>query len=132
MGWLDGLTFSVGDTGGGGASGGGGGQGPGFSMSRDEAENMLRKAKGVRDEIRAQFKPADRVTRMTSPADEPASNGYNALINNANREGLGHLHKEDEYLTELIHRLEKALGIISEADEQAGKDIGQPDEGYAG
>ncbi|MET7998508.1 hypothetical protein ABZU76_47335 [Amycolatopsis sp. NPDC005232] len=130
--WLTGLNFTItGDQpAGGGASGGAGAPaGPGFSLSPDEARSMLTTAKRVRDQLRPMVPKAETLTHLTSPADEPGSNGYNKLLvgdgqsQGAFGSGSDQVKKEYAYASELVSRLEQALGIIETADGQAGTDI---------
>jgi hypothetical protein len=146
-GWLHDLGFWVTDsaTGGGGAIVGhlgplspqpfaAGHSGPapteGFSLSRAEAESMLAQAKRTADDVLAMRPNAEKLTRMKVPADDIASHGYNAswVGNGQGNPGaggyaLGHVNKEYQYLTELVQRLERALGITADTDQQAGTDI---------
>jgi hypothetical protein len=102
----------------------------GFSLSRDEAENMLTQAKRTRDDLAPLIPKAEMLTKMKPPADEIASNGYNAAYvgsgqgdPGAGGYGVGHVKKEHAYLVELVGRLERALGITEESDQQAGTDV---------
>ncbi|SEP54176.1 hypothetical protein [Amycolatopsis saalfeldensis] len=144
--WLSDVGFHIlGDQpgGGGGASGGSAApaSGQGFSLSRDEALSMLNQAKGIRDDLWNLLPTAEGLTHLKPPADEPASNSYNALLvgngqkAGAFRYGLGHIQREHGYLVELIGRLEDALGLMHEGDEQAGiavKQSASNDGGLAG
>lgn len=96
--------------------------GPSFTMSGDEMRALLRKCQDQRDFIRDQFREAGRLYQVVPPGDEPASrhavNGPNG-VNETGRFYAGHLRFQDKYYTELILRLEKALGLTEEADRQA-------------
>ena len=133
-GWLDGLAFNVGsafDAGAaaGAAVGGGASGGQGFTMSRDDAMAMLKVAKAVREDFDQMRPQAESLTKLTAPADEPTSNGYNErLVNGGDPKGVfvtgkEQVDKEYAYANELVHRLEKALGITAASDEQAGVDV---------
>jgi hypothetical protein len=50
----------------------------GFSLNRDEAQNMLAQAKRIREDVRPLIPEAEKMTKMKPPADELASNAYNA------------------------------------------------------
>jgi hypothetical protein len=102
----------------------------GFSLNRDEALNMLTQAKRIREDVRPLISDAEKMTKMKPPADEIASNAYNAAhVGNGQGDpgaagyGAGHVRKEYDYLTELVGRLERALGITAESDQQAGTDV---------
>ncbi|WP_051165657.1 hypothetical protein [Amycolatopsis orientalis] len=150
-GWLDGLyfnigdAFSAGDAAGaamGGSSGGGGApSGQGFTMSRDDAQAMLKLAKTVREHFADMRQDANDLTQLTSPADEPTSNNYNKLLVNEGEPkgafvtGEDQVKQEFAYANELVKRLEQALGIIESSDEQATDDVknaGKQGGGYAG
>jgi len=96
--------------------------GQGFSMSTDEMRSILDKARTLLATIHKQFRNAEKLWQVDPPADEPASVG---AVNDANgviatgRYYSGHLQFQADYLSELIKRLEKALGITEEADQQA-------------
>ncbi|WP_370948822.1 hypothetical protein AB5J62_15040 [Amycolatopsis sp. cg5] len=134
--WLSDVHFWVSDAPSAGSAGGQGGDPPGagqgFSLSRDEALSMLVRARGVCDELRALQRKAEQLTQMQAPADEPASKGYNSAGNGAFGYGSGHIHKEIEYLSELISRLERALGITAQGDEDAAADMKRTTAGLGG
>ncbi|WP_409466912.1 hypothetical protein [Amycolatopsis sp. GA6-003] len=133
-GWLDGLGFNIGDAFGAGdaagaAMSGGSPGGQGFTMSRDDAMAMLKIAKSVRNDFREMRNDANELTRLTAPADEPSSNGYNKLLVNdgdpkgAFVTGRDQVDREFAYADELVKRLEKTLGITEASDEQASADV---------
>ncbi len=134
-GWLDGLYFNIGDAfdagdaAGAAMSSGGSPGGQGFTMSRDDAQAMLKLAKSVREDFRDMQTDAVRLTRLTAPADEPSSNGYNKLLVNSGEPkgvfvtGSEQVDQEFAYADELVKRLEKALGITEASDEQAMTDV---------
>lgn len=110
-------------------------------MSRDDAMAMLKLAKSVREDFNHMREDAVRLTQITSPADEPTSNGYTKLLVNAGEPkgvfvtGKEQVDKEFAYADELVKRLEKALGITEASDEQAGADVknaGKQGRGFAG
>ena len=91
---------------------------------------MLTQAKRIRDDVYHLIPNAEKLTRMKAPADEIASNAYNAAHvgkgqgdTGAAGYGVGHVRKEYNYLRELVGRLERALGITAESDQQAGTDV---------
>ncbi|MDX3194189.1 hypothetical protein PV458_37835 [Streptomyces sp. MN03-5084-2B] len=96
--------------------------GQGFAMSSDEMRAMLEKAKNQRDALSEQLRKARYLLMATPPAEEPVSqaavNGPNG-VNEAGAYYEGHLHYQFNYLTELIRRLQQALGITEAADQQA-------------
>jgi hypothetical protein len=91
---------------------------------------MLAQAKRTREDVYNMRPDAEKLTRMKPPADEISSTAYNAswVGNGQGNPGaggyaLGHVNKEYQYLTELAQRLERALGITDDTDQQAGTDI---------
>jgi hypothetical protein len=99
--------------------------GQGFTMNGDEMRALLRKCQDQRDFIREQFREARRLSQVVPPGDEPASrhavNGPNG-VNETGRFYEGHLRFQEKYFTELILRLEKALGLTEETDRQAAEE----------
>ncbi|MFB9684754.1 hypothetical protein [Amycolatopsis plumensis] len=96
--------------------------GQGFAMSADEMRAMLKKAQTQRDELSEQLRLARYLMMATPPAEEPVSqaavNGPNG-VNEAGAYYGGHLQYQFNYLTELIGRMQQALGITQAADQQA-------------
>ncbi|MFJ8910678.1 hypothetical protein [Amycolatopsis sp. NPDC102389] len=96
--------------------------GQGFSMSGDEMRAVLKKCQDQRNFIREQFRDARKLSQVVPPGNEQASkhavDGPNG-VNETGRFYEGHLRFQDKYYTELILRLEKALGLTEEADRQA-------------
>ncbi|MEU4518453.1 hypothetical protein AB0F52_06990 [Amycolatopsis sp. NPDC024027] len=96
--------------------------GQGFAMSSDEMRAMLEKAKTQREVLAEQLRKARYLMQARPPAEEPVSqaavNGPNG-INEAGAYYEGHLHYQFNYLTELIQKLQQALGITQAADQQA-------------
>ncbi|TVT61906.1 hypothetical protein FNH05_01945 [Amycolatopsis rhizosphaerae] len=91
-GWLSDVNFWIKDdpsapgSPAAGASGGaiGGTAGPsggqGFSLTRDEAESMLRQVQGVLRDIDFMQTKANALTKVTPPAQDPASVTFNARL----------------------------------------------------
>ncbi|WP_410576230.1 hypothetical protein [Amycolatopsis sp. lyj-108] len=98
--------------------------GQGFTMSGDEMRALLKKCQDQRDFIGKQFDAARRLSQVVPPGNEPASthavNGPNG-VNETGRFYEGHLRFQEKYFTELILRLEKALGLTEETDRQAAE-----------
>jgi hypothetical protein len=96
--------------------------GQGFAMSSAEMRAILQKATTQRDALSEQLRMARYLMMATPPAEEPVSqaavNGPNG-VNEAGAYYEGHLHYQFNYLTELIRRLQQALGITEAADQQA-------------
>jgi hypothetical protein len=98
--------------------------GQGFTMSGDEMRALLKKCQDQRDFIRGQFFDSARLSQVLPPGNDPASkhavDGPNG-VNETGRFYEGHLRFQDDYYTELIFRLEKALGLTEETDQQAAE-----------
>jgi hypothetical protein len=96
--------------------------GQGFAMSSAEMRALLKKAETQRQTITEQLVAAKWLTKATPPAEEPVSqaavNGPNG-INETGDYYLGHLRYQYNYYTELIGRLQQALGITEATDQQA-------------
>ncbi|SEF28138.1 hypothetical protein SAMN05421837_10429 [Amycolatopsis pretoriensis] len=99
--------------------------GQGFAMSSSEMRAMLKKAMDVRISIQQQRDAAQVLSQATPPAQEPASTAAVVGPNGVNESGRyyqGHLDYQYNYLSELITRLQKALGMVEAADQQAASD----------
>lgn len=99
--------------------------GQGFAMSSDEMRAMLKKAEDLRISIQQQRDAAQVLSQATPPAPEPASTAAVVGPNGVNEAGhfyQGHLDYQYNYLSELIERLRKALGIVEATDRQAADD----------
>ncbi|WIY04478.1 hypothetical protein QRX60_11745 [Amycolatopsis mongoliensis] len=99
--------------------------GQGFAMSSSEMRAMLKNAEDLRISIQQQRDAAQVLSQATPPAQEPASVGAVVGPNGVNETGRfyqGHLDYQYNYLSELIKRLQKALGIVEAADQQAADD----------
>ncbi|WP_370940413.1 hypothetical protein [Amycolatopsis sp. cg13] len=103
--------------------------GPGFTMSRDDARSMLNLAKQARKQFDDMRIHAQYLTRLTPPADEPASNDYNRRLTGSDSgdgafgAGLANLIHLRDYTQELVRKLEQALGITENSDEAAAAEV---------
>jgi hypothetical protein len=96
--------------------------GQGFAMSSEEMRAMLKKAKTQRDTIATQLRDTQWISKATPPANEPVSNAAVDGPKGINETGayyLGHLRYQFNYYSELIRRMEQALGITESADGHA-------------
>ncbi|WP_277669649.1 hypothetical protein [Saccharomonospora viridis] len=137
--WVDGVASGAAGggaaAGGGGALGGSGGGAPsgsqGFSLTREEAERALEEFRAIHDDLVDVEREAASLTRLTPPAGDPASVRLNEAFAGGSSGpgvfgyGAGHVKKEIAYFSELVERLEKALGYVAEADESAGHHVGK-------
>lgn len=122
-GWLSDLTFSVD------GKAGGGDSGQGFQLSQDEARAQLEKFRAIEDRLEEQQRRARRLEQITPPAQDPATVRMNqALVGGGQGQGafvLGSqsLTQQYKYVHEIVVRLQKALGIYQESDDQASGDM---------
>ena len=139
--WVDGVASgaagggAAAGGGGGGALGGSGGGAPsgsqGFSLTREEAERALEEFRAIHDDLLKLEGNARRLLELQPPAEDPASVRLNeAFAGGGSGPGVfgyghGHVKKEIAYFRELVERLEKALGYVTEADESTGHHVGQ-------
>lgn len=106
--------------------------GAGFTLSPDEARSLLERAKRLRENVMKMQPDAQSLTKLTPPSEDPGSMGFNQQAVNTFAAGKESLDAMYQYMTELIGRLEKALGIVSESDSQAAVDVkavGNSDQG---
>ncbi|MYW90561.1 hypothetical protein G3I59_07990 [Amycolatopsis rubida] len=106
--------------------------GAGLTLNRDEAQSLLERAKRLQHSTRAMIPDAEALTRLTPPAADPGSTGFNQQAVKTFENGKESLEATHQYMAELIGRLEKALGIVGESDSQAAADVktaGNSDEG---
>ncbi|WP_409466736.1 hypothetical protein [Amycolatopsis sp. GA6-003] len=106
--------------------------GAGFTLSPDEARSLLERAKRLRANVVAMQPDAQALTRLTPPSPDPGSVGFNQQAVTTFTAGKDSLDAMYQYMSELIGRLEKALGIVSESDGQAAADVkavGNSDQG---
>ncbi|WP_344432319.1 hypothetical protein [Amycolatopsis minnesotensis] len=112
------------------------GRSDGFTLDRDEAHEILNEATRIRNQLNLLQMKANRLEHLSPPADDPASLDYNDVLTSKSAEfvrakseeirgrpgafafGAGHVTIEVNYLTELIGRLRKSLGIKDETEEQ--------------
>ncbi|MGW7538868.1 hypothetical protein [Amycolatopsis sp. NPDC054798] len=120
--WLPDFTFTITDT-------GAAPPGPGFTMSRDDARSMLNLAKQARKQFNDMQHHAVYLTRLTPPADEPASTDYNRRLTGSGSDegafgaGLANLRHMHDYAAELVRKLERALGLTESSDETAAAEV---------
>jgi hypothetical protein len=125
--FLSGMNFWVTDVANAGAAAGAAasagaavsaGGGGGFSMSRDEMESMLAKAEGTKKLIYDQVFKAQRIAQIDPPGHDAASVGFTTTAVDAGNHYLGHLQIQYDRYTQLIEKLNLALGKTVATDEQ--------------
>lgn len=110
----------------------GGGSAGTISMSREEMEDTLKRAQDLRKEISDQLRPADTLTRMKTPARDPASLAATGSANNAGSYYVGHLRRQLAYLDKVISKIATALNITVQTDEETAGAVGQAGKGAFG
>jgi hypothetical protein len=109
--------------------------GAGFSLSPGEAKAVLAQAINALGQLR-RLQWQTEILRQVSPAaHDPASIAYNARL--ASGHGVfdaagDHVNAEAAYLTELIARIQAALGQIGDRDGEAARELHSPNGGVAG
>jgi hypothetical protein len=95
----------------------------GFSLRHGEAMDLLKRTETALDELGVAMRTAQAIEQMRPPADDPASMDYHRLIagpggraTGALGAGVGHMHREFDYLSELATRLREALGLTQRTD----------------
>ena len=101
----------------------GAGGGGGFTMSRDEMTSMLTKAKGTLKLISEQLTDAAAIAQIEPPGDDAASGEFTDTAIDAGKHYLGHLGIQQQRYQQLIAKLEKALGLTVDVDEDSSKAI---------
>lgn len=99
------------------ASAGGGG----FTMSKDEMTSMLAKAKQTRTLINDQLREAVGIAQIDPPGDDISSQQFTAVAVDSGNHYLGHLGIQKNRYDQLIQKLEQALDLTVDTDEEAGK-----------
>lgn len=103
-----------------------------ISMSREEMEDTLKRAQQLHKEISDQLRPALTLTRMQTPARDPASVAATGSANNAGTYYVGHLRQQQAYLSKVIGKIAAALNITVQTDEETADAVGQAGEGTIG
>jgi hypothetical protein len=135
-GFLSAFTFSVAGAGAIGAAAGvaagaaaagaatsAGGSAGGFTMSKDEMTSMLTKAKQTRTLINDQLRQAVGIAQIDPPGDDASSQQFTDVAVKSGNYYLGHLGIQKNRYDQLIAKLETALGLTVETDEDAGQAV---------
>jgi hypothetical protein len=97
--------------------------GSGVTMDRDEMTNFLEKVKQTQQLCQQQVAGIQFQGQMTPPAEDPAS----VMFTNAAQTSRGarnkYLQDQLNMYNELVDKLQKALGITTEADQQAADTV---------
>ncbi|GAA1206571.1 hypothetical protein [Prauserella alba] len=112
------------DTGGGGSTIAGG-----FMMDPETAEGMVRKAKWIAMEMQKNYLTADRLVHSEPPARDPGSEAFQSVAVGLFEVGSESMKAQWQRYTDIAEKLQKALDVYNEVDEQAGKDAKKSGEG---
>jgi hypothetical protein len=103
-----------------------------ISMSREDMEDTLKRAQNLLNDITNQLGPAEPLTRIQAPAKDPASVTATESANNGGRYYVGHLRRQQAYLNKVIDKMQEALNITVQADENSTGTINDVGRGIAG
>jgi hypothetical protein len=98
---------------------GGGTGGGGFAMSKDEMESLLTKAEGTLRLIGDQLYKARDIAVIEPPGHDSASVAFTNTAVDAGKHYLGHLQIQQNRYTQLIGKLNDALGKTVATDEHS-------------
>ena len=87
------------------------------------ARSLLERAKRLRDNSAGMQANAELLTRLTPPAQDPGSVGFNQQAVATFAGGRDANDRMHQYMVELVNRLNRALGIVSDSDSQAAADV---------
>lgn len=94
----------------------------GFMMDLDTAEGLVRQAEWVRDRLQTLAEDARDLVNVEAPADDPGSMHFTDVARQANQLGSDHVRAEWKHARDLAEKLQKALNVYKETDEQAATD----------
>lgn len=94
----------------------------GFMMDPETAEGMVRKAKWIAMEMQKQYLAADRLVSSEPPAKDPGSQAFQKVAVGLFELGAESVKAQWQRYTDIAEKLQKALDVYNETDEQAGKD----------
>lgn len=95
----------------------------GFVLEPDEARMLLTKLTGVQQKLKKMQAKAVYLCSMRTPSQDPSTvAAHKAMIGNGQGLGAydyggGHIDLQLEYVTELVERIQKALGVTVASDE---------------
>ncbi|MCR3722408.1 MULTISPECIES: hypothetical protein [Prauserella salsuginis group] len=95
----------------------------GFMMDPETAEGMVRKAKWAADRVRQAVEDSERLRNAQPPAEDTASRHFQDVAVEMFRIGADHQYVLWKRYRDIADKLQKALDVYNETDEQAGKDV---------
>ena len=94
----------------------------GFMMDPETAEGMVRKAKWIATQMRQQYERAKGLIRSEPPAKDPGSEAFQNVAHGLFDLGSESIKAQWQRYVDIAEKLQKALDVYNETDEQAGKD----------
>ncbi|MCP2252930.1 hypothetical protein LY13_001674 [Prauserella aidingensis] len=91
-------------------------------MDPETAEGMVRKAKWIADQMQGNYERAKSLTRSEPPATDPGSQAFQKVAHGLFDLGSGSMKAQWQRYVDIAEKLQKALDVYNEVDEQAGKD----------
>ncbi|MFC3450740.1 hypothetical protein [Amycolatopsis speibonae] len=102
----------------------------GFSLSRDEMTAELENLRRLHDRIEAQRERAAPLWSIVSPGSDPASVRNTNASNTSGTSYGEHLARQSQFVATIIGKIQTALGITQQHDEQAAAEIGNVGGGH--
>ena len=135
MSFFDGINFWVSDAAnsasaaaqavGAGAAAGAAVAGGGVKMDRDEMTNFLGQVRQTRELCRQQVNETHHAGQITPPAGDQASTMFTNAAQTSRDARFQYLQEQLNMYNELVDKLEQALGLTTESDEQAAAAVNQ-------
>ncbi|MBB3662262.1 hypothetical protein FB384_001166 [Prauserella sediminis] len=94
----------------------------GFMMDPETAEGMVRKAKWISTQMREQHEKAKNLVYSEPPANDPGSEAFQSVATGMFELGSESMKAQWQRYRDIAEKLQKALDVYNEVDEQAGKD----------
>lgn len=91
----------------------------GFLMDLETAEGLVDQANWVATRLQRLAENAEDLVNVQSPAEDPGSMHFTDVAREANRLGSDHVQAEWKHARDLAMKLQKALNVYRESDEQA-------------
>lgn len=95
----------------------------GFMMDPETAEGMVRKANWIADQMQHQAEAAEKLTGARPPAEDPGSLHFQGVAKAMFQLGSDNIRAQWKQYRDIAEKLQRALDVYNETDEQAGKDV---------
>ncbi|MCP2256293.1 hypothetical protein LY13_005083 [Prauserella aidingensis] len=104
----------------------------GFMMDPETAEGMVRKANWIVSEMRTNHERAKNLVHSEPPATDPGSESFQSVAKGMFEIGATSMEAQWKRYLDIAEKLQKALDVYHEVDEQAGKDAKKSGGGLIG